>query len=84
MVYGEKKVSRVTHYISAILVCFGSWLSAYFIVATNAWMQHPVGYMLKGNGEIVHENFTELLTNPWLFGSFFHVVLGSLTPAAFL
>ena len=66
LVYGEKKITRFTHCICAILVCFGSWLSAYFIVATNAWMQHPVGYTLMDNGDIVLNSFTALLTNPWL------------------
>ena len=31
---------------SAVLVWLGSWLSGFFIVATDAWMQHPVGYAL--------------------------------------
>src|SRR5947209_13476367 len=42
--YGEKRLSRTMHWFSAFAVFFGSWLSGYFIVATDAWMQHPVGY----------------------------------------
>ena len=84
LVYGEKHVSRATHCVSAIVVCLGTWLSAYFIVATNAWMQHPVGYRLTENGEIILNNFTELLTNPWLVWQYLHTILGSLTTAAFV
>ena len=40
--FGEKKLGRIGHWISAFLVWLGSWLSGYFIVATDAWMQHPV------------------------------------------
>ena len=66
LVYGEKMVNTFTHWLCAILVCVGSWLSAYFIVATNAWMQHPVGYTINDKNEIVLDNFWSLLTNPWL------------------
>ena len=34
------------HWLSAFMVFLGSWLSGYFIVATDAWMQHPVGYRI--------------------------------------
>ena len=32
------------HWLSSVMVGFGAVLSGFFIVATNAWMQHPVGY----------------------------------------
>ena len=42
--FGEQRVGPRVHWLSALMVCVGSWLSGFFIVATNAWMQHPVGY----------------------------------------
>src|SRR5215471_15933693 len=42
--FGEKKLSPRAHLAAAAAVFAGSWLSGYFIVATNAWMQHPVGF----------------------------------------
>src|SRR3981081_4837650 len=44
--FGEKKLGRIRHWWSAFLVFLGSWLSGYFIVATDAWLQHPMGYRL--------------------------------------
>ena len=41
--FGEKKLGRIGHWLAAFLVWLGSWLSGYFIVATDAWMQHPDG-----------------------------------------
>ena len=35
---------RSMHWLTAFLVFLGSWLSGFFIIATDAWMQHPVGY----------------------------------------
>src|ERR1700688_3357596 len=44
--YGEKKLGRVGHWFSCLMMFLGSWLSGYLIVATDAWMQSPVGYSL--------------------------------------
>ena len=42
--YGEKRLSPRAHWWSAVAVFLGSWLSGYFIIATDAFMQYPVGY----------------------------------------
>src|SRR5260370_41607731 len=42
--FGESRVGRLTHWLAAVGVAFGAVLSGVFIVATNAWMQHPIGY----------------------------------------
>src|SRR5512146_691482 len=42
--YGERKLGQKGHLVAAFLVYIGSWISGYLIVATNAWMQHPVAY----------------------------------------
>ena len=44
--FGEKKLGRIGHWWAGFFVFLGSWLSGYFIVATDAWMQHPVGYQM--------------------------------------
>ena len=50
--YGEKRLSPRMHWFAAFMVFVGSWLSGYFIVATDAWMQHPVGYEHDGGRHI--------------------------------
>src|SRR5215469_12244785 len=42
LLYGKRYLPPMFHAISGILVGVGSWLSGFFIVATDAWMQHPV------------------------------------------
>src|SRR5712672_3213870 len=44
--FGEKRLGPRLHWAAAFLVFLGSWLSGYFIIATNAWMQYPVGYQI--------------------------------------
>src|SRR4051812_10090861 len=46
---GRGRVSPRVHWISALFVFVGSWLSGFFIIATDAWMQHPVAYSGAGD-----------------------------------
>src|SRR5467141_4098623 len=42
--FGEKRLGPRAHWFSSLMMLLGSWLSGYLIVATDAWMQHPVGW----------------------------------------
>jgi cytochrome d ubiquinol oxidase subunit I len=81
--FGEKRLSPLAHWFSAFLVFLGSWLSGFFIIATNAWMQHPVGYGIGQNGEVVLMSIWSLLLNPWTFWQYLHNMTGSVVTAAF-
>ena len=82
--FGEKKLGAAGHLLAAILVCLGSWLSGFFIIATNAWMQHPVGYEMDASGVVQLASFWQLLTNPWVGWQYAHNMLGSVVTAAFV
>jgi len=82
--FGEKKLGPRMHWLSSFLVWLGSWLSGYFIVATNAWMQHPVGYKILDNGKFVLTNFWALIFNPWAFWQYLHTMIGSVVTASFV
>jgi len=82
--FGEERLSPRGHWFAAFLVCLGSWLSGFFIIATDAWMQHPVGYQIGGNGEILLTSFWSLLLNPWLFWQFLHNQIASVVTASFV
>ena len=74
---GEKRVSPFKHWLSAVAVGGGAVLSGYFIVATNAWMQHPVGYdIVDGRAQLT--SLWALLTNPYLRWQYPHVISGAL------
>lgn len=81
---GEKRVGRTLHWISGLGVAFGSLLSGYFIVATNAWMQHPVGYVTDASGGIHLKSFWAVLLNPYAIWEYFHTINGALLAAAFV
>lgn len=81
--FGEKKLGRIGHWWAAFLVFLGSWLSGYFIVATNAWMQRPVGYTIGPNGEIVLSSFWALLSNKWALWQYAHTMIGAVQTGCF-
>src|SRR5260370_42153155 len=75
--FGEKKLGRIGHWVAEFLVFLGSWLSGYFIVATDAWMQHPIGYRIGANGAIELSSFWELLLNKWGLWQYAHTMVGA-------
>jgi cytochrome d ubiquinol oxidase subunit I len=84
LLFGEKLLGRVGHWCAALAVWLGSWLSAYLIVATNAWMQRPVGYTLGPKGEIVLTDWWALIFNEWAFWQYWHTILGGVVTGAFV
>ncbi len=87
LLFGESRFSRRVLWLATLMLCVGSWLSGYFILATNAWMQHPVAYHLTNNGHLAVDSLSGLLTNPWLIWQFAHnmtaaVATGSCVMAA--
>ena len=84
LLYGEGKVSRRVHFLSAGMLLLGTWLSGLFIVATNAWMQHPVGFRSDGAGNLQLESLAALFTNPWFAWQYLHTMAGSVVTASFV
>jgi cytochrome d ubiquinol oxidase subunit I len=80
---GRKRVSARIHWIAALFVFAGSWLSGFFIIATNAWMQHPVAYSGHGKG-VTLNSFWGLLTNPWVGWQYAHNMSGAAITGAFV
>jgi cytochrome bd ubiquinol oxidase subunit I len=83
-IYGESRLSPKLHWVSAFLVFLGSWLSGFFIIATDAWMQHPVGYRLGPNGRIILDSFSALLLNPWTLWQYLHNMIAAVVTASFV
>lgn len=82
--YGEDKLGKWAHWCAAFLVFLGSWLSGFFIIVTDAWMQHPVAYTRLSNGNFSVTSFWALLTNPWALIQYAHNMCGALATGAFV
>lgn len=81
--FAEKRLSPKMHWLSAFLVFLGSWISGFFIIVTNAFMQHPVGYRVLSNGVFELTSFRELLFNPWAWLEYSHNMCASVVTASF-
>ncbi len=69
-------------YTTAVFV--GSWISGFFITATNAWMQHPVGYTRGAAGAAELSGLGAMLSNPWLVWQYPHTMNGAVITGAFI
>jgi cytochrome bd ubiquinol oxidase subunit I len=79
--FGEGRIGKRAHWLAAVGVALGAVLSGFFIVATNAWMQHPVSYRVVGD----HVELTSLwglLSNPYVRWQYPHVISGSMVTAS--
>jgi cytochrome bd ubiquinol oxidase subunit I len=81
--FGEKRLSPRRHWFAALAMFVGSWLSGYLIVATDAWMQHPVGYSLGPDGSFNLQSFWALLLNPWGLWQYAHTMIGAVQTGCF-
>ncbi len=81
--YGEKRLSRRAHFGAAFMVFIGSWLSGYFIIVTNAFMQHPVGYGVTASG-LSLTNASAYLFNVWALWEYAHTMTAAVVTGAFV
>lgn len=82
-IFGWDKLPQKIHLATIWCVSIGSILSAYFIIAANAFMQNPVGYTyneVTNRAELT--DFWALLTNPVALAAFPHTIFGALMFAA--
>ena len=65
LVFGERRLGRRGHFLAALVLFAGSWLSGYFIICTNAFMQYPIGHGVGANGPLYLADFWSFLFSPW-------------------
>src|ERR1700760_1173343 len=53
MLFGAKKVGKGLHFAATCAVAVGTFISSFWILAANSWMQTPVGYEIAANGQFV-------------------------------
>jgi cytochrome d ubiquinol oxidase subunit I len=78
-IFGWDRLPRTVHLATIWLASLGTVISAYFILAANSWMQHPVGYRINpetGRAELT--SIWKVLTNPTQLVTFPHALAASL------
>ena len=84
-VFGRNRLSPKVHLATIYMVWLGTWLSAYFIIAANSWMQHPVGYEInQQTGRAQANDIWEILFQKFAIWAYVHVILAGLMTGGFL
>jgi cytochrome d ubiquinol oxidase subunit I len=82
--FGEKRFGQRVHMFSAVMLFLGSWLSGYFIIVTNAFMQHPRGHATAADGTLVLADVGAYLLNPWALWQYAHTMTAAVVTSAFV
>jgi cytochrome d ubiquinol oxidase subunit I len=84
LLFGRSRLSPRAQWGAAFMVFLGSWLSGFFIVAADAWMQHPVAYTRLPNGAFQVTGFSGVLMNRWAWLQYAHTMSGAAITGAFV
>jgi cytochrome d ubiquinol oxidase subunit I len=76
-IFGWNRLSPRIHLATLWIAVLGTWLSGYFILVANSWMQHPVGYKIV-NGEAQLTSVWALLSNGFALRAYLHTMLAGL------
>ena len=82
--FGEKKLSRRGHLIATIMLFLGAWLSGWFIITTNAFMQHPQGFDVAADGNLHLADVGAFMFNRWVFWEYAHTMCAAVITGAFV
>jgi cytochrome d ubiquinol oxidase subunit I len=83
MLFGMNRVSGRVHVASAVIVAFGTTVSAFWILALNSWMQTPAGHVIEG-GVLIAGSWLGVIFNPSFPYRLTHMLLASGITASFL
>jgi cytochrome d ubiquinol oxidase subunit I len=83
--FGWGRLSPKVHLATMWLTAFGTVLSAYFILAANSWMQHPVGYVINHSTHRAElKSIGAVLTNSTVLLAFPHTIFGAICTGGML
>lgn len=83
LLFGRHLVPRWAHFVAALMVAFGTLLSAFWILAANSWMQTPAGAKLV-DGRFIPEHWLQIIFNPSFPTRFGHTVVGFYVTTGFV
>jgi len=84
MLFGMNRVGKGLHMFATAMVAFGTFLSAFWILAANSWMQTPAGHVIAPNGQFVPDDWFAVIFNPSFPYRLVHMVLAAYLTTAFV
>ena len=85
MLFGMNKVGKKLHFTATLMVAIGTFISAFWILSVNSWMQTPVGHIMGENGQFLPgESWWTIILNPSFPYRLVHTVIAAYLTTAFV
>jgi cytochrome d ubiquinol oxidase subunit I len=82
MLFGLNKVGRGLHFVATLMVAIGTFISAFWILSANSWMQTPAGYAVNATGQFVPADWWSIIFNPSFPYRLIHMVIAAYLTTA--
>ena len=82
MLFGMNRVGKGLHFFATVMVALGTFLSAFWILAANSWMQTPAGYAINAQGQFVPTSWIEVIFTASFPYRLVHTVIASYLTTA--
>ncbi len=85
MLFGMNRVGKGLHFTATFMVALGTFISAFWILSVNSWMQTPVGWTEAANGQLLPEaDWFDIVFNPSFPYRLVHTVIAAYLTTAFV
>ncbi len=85
MLFGMNKVGKKLHFTATLMVALGTFISAFWILSANSWMQTPAGYEIAANGQFLPgSSWLDIIFNPSFPYRLVHTVIAAYLTTAFI
>lgn len=85
MLFGMNKVGKKLHFTATLMVAIGTFISAFWILSVNSWMQTPTGHVIAPNGQFVPgDSWWDIVFNPSFPYRLFHTLMATYLTTAFV
>jgi cytochrome d ubiquinol oxidase subunit I len=84
MLFGMSRVGKGLHMFATVMVAFGTFLSAFWILSANSWMHTPAGHSVNQAGQFVPVDWWAVILNPSFPYRLVHMVLAAYLTTAFV
>jgi cytochrome d ubiquinol oxidase subunit I len=82
MLFGMNRVGPQLHFAATLAVAIGTFISAFWILSANSWMQTPVGHVVNAAGQFEPETWWAIIFNPSFPYRLTHTVLAAYLTTA--
>lgn len=84
MLFGRERVGPKLHFFATLMVAFGTFMSAFWILSVNSWMQTPAGYAINAEGQFIAVDWWKVIFNPSFPYRLVHMLLAAYLTTAFV